>query len=199
MHVCSTKMFFRYFWLSPSLFLFVVSGLHQDPSFVNSDLLLSLCAVQFLRAVWTYFLCLRSKVSPCSWQVYSCDTEGYYTSFHMDSGLKTLKEEEIGSGFSLPPTPLHSTSALSNCSSGRGSASLAQLTAESEYELFGKGSTSTTASSAGTVCTTLLADHSRGGDNSLGSDRSLSKGPTVPERKSSLVSAFYLFVCSSEF
>ncbi|XP_034244211.1 uncharacterized protein LOC117646937 [Thrips palmi] len=118
--------------------------------------------------------------------VYSCDTEGYYTSFHMDSGLKTLKEEEVGSGFSLPPTPLHSTSALSNCSSGRGSASLAQLTAESEYELFGKGSTSTTASSAGTVCTTLLADHSRGGDNSLGSDRSLSKGPAVPERKSSL-------------
>lgn len=104
----------------------------------------------------------------------------------MDSGLKTLKEEELGSGFSLPPTPLHSTSALSNCSSGRGSASLAQLTAESEYELFGKGSTSTTASSAGTVCTTLLADHSRGGDN--GSDRSLCKGPAVPERKSSLVS-----------
>lgn len=118
--------------------------------------------------------------------VYSCDTEGYYTSFHMDSGLKTLKEEEVGSGLSLPPTPLHSTSALSNCSSGRGSASLAQLTAESEYELFGKGSTSTTASSAGTVCTTLLVDNSRGGDSSLGSDRSLSKGPAVPERKSSL-------------
>ncbi|XP_052122248.1 uncharacterized protein LOC113211338 isoform X2 [Frankliniella occidentalis] len=119
--------------------------------------------------------------------VYSCDTEGYYTSFHMDSGLKTLKEEEVGAGLSLPATPMHSTSALSNCSSGRGSASLAQLTAESEYELFGKGSTSTTASSAGTVCTTLLVDNSRGGDNSLGSDRSLSsKGPAVPERKSSL-------------
>ncbi|KAK3914330.1 Nance-Horan syndrome protein [Frankliniella fusca] len=117
--------------------------------------------------------------------VYSCDTEGYYTSFHMDSGLKTLKEEEVGTGLSLPATPMHSTSALSNCSSGRGSASLAQLTAESEYELFGKGSTSTTASSAGTVCTTLLVDNSRG-DNSHGSDRSLSKGPAVPERKSSL-------------
>ncbi|KAJ1521182.1 hypothetical protein ONE63_002872 [Megalurothrips usitatus] len=118
--------------------------------------------------------------------VYSCDTEGYYTSFHMDSGLKTLKEEEVGTGLSLPPTPMHSTSALSNCSSGRGSASLAQLTAESEYELFGKGSTSTTASSAGTVCTTLLADHSKSCDNSIGSNRSLSKGPAVPERKSSL-------------
>lgn len=106
----------------------------------------------------------------------------------MDSGLKTLKEEEVGTGFSLPPTPMHSTSALSNCSSGRGSASLAQLTAESEYELFGKGSTSTTASSAGTVCTTLLVDNSRGGNNSNGSDRSLCKGPAVPERKSSLVS-----------
>lgn len=25
--------------------------------------------------------------------VYSCDAEGYYTSFHIDSGLKTLKVE----------------------------------------------------------------------------------------------------------
>ncbi|XP_077297242.1 NHS actin remodeling regulator GUK-holder isoform X2 [Arctopsyche grandis] len=99
---------------------------------------------------------------------FSCDTEGYYTSFHMDSGLKTLKEEEI----SLPITPLHTTSTFSN-SSGNQTVS----TAESEYELFGKGSTSTTTSSAGTVCTTLLA---------AGSDRSLVLGPTVPERKSSL-------------
>lgn len=91
--------------------------------------------------------------------VYSCDTEGYYTSFHMDSGLKTLKEED------LPSSPLQSATALSNC------------TAENEYELFGKGSTSTTTSSAGTVCTTLRASES---------NRSLIIGPAVPERKSSL-------------
>ncbi|XP_023933793.2 uncharacterized protein LOC112042852 [Bicyclus anynana] len=98
---------------------------------------------------------------------FSCDTEGYYTSFHMDSGLKTLKEEEMS-----PSTPLHTTTALSNSSNSQ------NLTAENEYELFGKGSTSTTTSSAGTVCTTLMA-----GD----SDRSsLIIGPTVPERKSSL-------------
>lgn len=97
---------------------------------------------------------------------FSCDTEGYYTSFHMDSGLKTLKEEEI-----TPCTPLHTTNALSNSSNSQ------NLTAENEYELFGKGSTSTTTSSAGTVCTTLMA---------AGSDRSLVLGPTVPERKSSL-------------
>lgn len=99
---------------------------------------------------------------------FSCDTEGYYTSFHMDSGLKTLKEEEI----SLPITPLHTTSTFSTSSGNQNTS-----TAESEYELFGKGSTSTTTSSAGTVCTTLLA---------AGSDRSLVSGPTVPERKSSL-------------
>ncbi|KAG7307796.1 hypothetical protein JYU34_006391 [Plutella xylostella] len=97
---------------------------------------------------------------------FSCDTEGYYTSFHMDSGLKTLKEEDIS-----PSTPMHTSNALSNSSNSQ------TLTAESEYELFGKGSTSTTTSSAGTVCTTLMA---------AGSDRSLIIGPTVPERKSSL-------------
>lgn len=97
--------------------------------------------------------------------VYSCDTEGYYTSFHMDSGLKTLKEEDS------PATPLHSTTVFSSSSSGN------TLTAENEYELFGKGSTSTTASSAGTVCTTFKASGSR---------RSLILGPAVPERKSSL-------------
>ncbi|XP_063533407.1 mucin-2 [Cydia strobilella] len=95
---------------------------------------------------------------------FSCDTEGYYTSFHMDSGLKTLKEEEIS-----PSTPMHISNALSN--------STGSQTAENEYELFGKGSTSTTTSSAGTVCTTLMA---------AGSDRSLVIGPKVPERKSSL-------------
>lgn len=100
--------------------------------------------------------------------VYSCDTEGYYTSFHMDSGLKTLKEEELNN----PMTPLHTTSAFSN-SSGNSTV----LTAENEYELFGKGSTSTTTSSAGTVCTTLRA---------ADSNRSLMVGPAVPERKSSL-------------
>lgn len=97
--------------------------------------------------------------------VYSCDTEGYYTSFHMDSGLKTLKEED------LPCTPLHSTSAFSSSSNNT------VLTAENEYELFGKGSTSTTTSSAGTVCTTLRASES---------NRSLNGCPAVPERKSSL-------------
>lgn len=91
--------------------------------------------------------------------MYSCDTEGYYTSFHLDSGLKTLREEE-------PCTPLHSTSALS-VNSGTNNQS-----AESEYELFGKGSTSTTASSAGTVCTTLLVP----------------PAPSVPERTSSQLS-----------
>ncbi|KAI4459646.1 wasp-1 [Holotrichia oblita] len=98
--------------------------------------------------------------------VYSCDTEGYYTSFHMDSGLKTLKEEDG------PATPLHSTTTFSNSSSSN-----VGLSAENEYELFGRGSTSTTTSSAGTVCTTLRASES---------SRSLSYGPAVPERKSSL-------------
>lgn len=97
---------------------------------------------------------------------FSCDTEGYYTSFHMDSGLKTLKEEDV-----IPSTPMHTSNALSNSSNSQ------TMTAENEYELFGKGSTSTTTSSAGTVCTTLMA---------AGSDRSLIIGPTVPERKSSL-------------
>lgn len=91
--------------------------------------------------------------------MYSCDTEGYYTSFHLDSGLKTLREED-------PLPALHSTSALSG---SRGNT----LTADSEYELFGKGSTSTTASSAGTVCTTLL----------------LPPAPSVPERVGSQLSA----------
>lgn len=97
--------------------------------------------------------------------VYSCDTEGYYTSFHVDSGLKTLKEEDI----SLPSTPLQVTSAFQSPDRN--------LSAENEYELFGKGSTSTTTSSAGTVCTTLMAS---------GSQRSLLNVPAVPERKSSL-------------
>lgn len=101
---------------------------------------------------------------------YSCDTEGYYTSFHIDSGLKTLKEEE-------PITPLHTSSALSSTNSFGSSSNKTVLSAENEYELFGKGSTSTTASSAGTVCTTLMT---------AGSDRCLIHGPAVPERKSSL-------------
>ncbi|KAL1375419.1 hypothetical protein pipiens_000703, partial [Culex pipiens pipiens] len=100
--------------------------------------------------------------------VYSCDTEGYYTSFHVDSGLKTLKEEE-------PATPLHSTTALSSTTSFESSGNQTVISPENEYELFGKGSTSTTTSSAGTICT-VLADGQR---NSL-------IGPAVPERKSSL-------------
>ncbi|XP_055551773.1 uncharacterized protein LOC129734079 [Wyeomyia smithii] len=100
--------------------------------------------------------------------VYSCDTEGYYTSFHVDSGLKTLKEEE-------PATPLHSTTALSSTTSFESSGNQTVISPENEYELFGKGSTSTTTSSAGTICT-VLADGQR---NSI-------IGPAVPERKSSL-------------
>ncbi|XP_020287129.1 uncharacterized protein LOC109856368 [Pseudomyrmex gracilis] len=76
--------------------------------------------------------------------VYSCDTEGYYTSFHMDSGLKTLREEEP-----MPQSPLTKSNDI-------GSDPTSPVV-ENEYELFGRGSTSTTTSSAGTVCTALLA------------------------------------------
>lgn len=100
--------------------------------------------------------------------VYSCDTEGYYTSFHMDSGLKTLKEEE-------PPTPLHNSQNLSSTTSFESSGNQTVISPENEYELFGRGSTSTTTSSAGTICTVVLpGDFER---NSV---------PQVPERKSSL-------------
>lgn len=101
---------------------------------------------------------------------YSCDTEGYYTSFHVDSGLKTLKEEE-------PVTPLQSCSALSSSNSCDTSMNQTILSAENEYEIFGRGSTSTTTSSAGTVCTTLLATDNESNNNQV---------PAVPERKSSL-------------
>lgn len=113
--------------------------------------------------------------------MYSCDTEGYFTSFHVDSGLKTLKEEET-----LTAVPaLISTSALINESSvsssiGDSLHSMSRTTnsiSDSDYELFGKGSTSTTASSAGTVCTTLLGSLS---------NNSLVETPVAPERKSSL-------------
>lgn len=96
--------------------------------------------------------------------VYSCDTEGYYTSFHVDSGLKTLKEEE-------PMTPNHSSTALSSTNSFESSGNMTVISPECEYEVFGKGST-TTSSSAGTVCTAVMH---------FDSDR-----PSVPERKSSL-------------
>ncbi|KYN06745.1 Wiskott-Aldrich syndrome protein family member 3 [Cyphomyrmex costatus] len=76
--------------------------------------------------------------------VYSCDTEGYYTSFHVDSGLKTLREEEP-----MPQSPLTKTNDV-------GSDPTSPIV-ENEYELFGRGSTSTTTSSAGTVCTALMA------------------------------------------
>lgn len=74
--------------------------------------------------------------------VYSCDTEGYYTSFHVDSGLKTLREE-----------PFESTNSSGNITVCAAQISTLALSCENEYELFGKGSTSTTASSAGTICT----------------------------------------------
>lgn len=109
--------------------------------------------------------------------MYSCDTEGYFTSFHVDSGLKTLKEEETN----IVPALL-STSALlpidgSNISSNIGdSLSRTTISVDSDYEVFGKGSTSTTASS-GTVCTALLGSLS---------NNSLVEMPVAPERKSSL-------------
>lgn len=106
--------------------------------------------------------------------MYSCDTEGYFTSFHVDSGLKTLKEEET-----VPA--MISTSALINDSSISSSIgdsmSRTTISMDSDYELFGKGSTSTTASSAGTVCTALLGSLS---------NNSLVETPIAPERKSSL-------------
>ncbi|XP_054002056.1 mucin-4 isoform X1 [Hylaeus anthracinus] len=76
--------------------------------------------------------------------VYSCDTEGYYTSFHVDSGLKTLREEEP-----VPQSPLTKSNDISSDPTSP--------IVENEYELFGRGSTSTTTSSAGTVCTALMA------------------------------------------
>ncbi|XP_062126495.1 LOW QUALITY PROTEIN: uncharacterized protein LOC133839156 [Drosophila sulfurigaster albostrigata] len=99
---------------------------------------------------------------------YSCDTEGYYTSFHMDSGLRTLKEEEP------PMTPLQQSLHTSSYSFGSQS-NQTVLNAENEYELYGRGSTSTTTSSAGTVCTTLML-------NAV----NCVTGPDVPERSSSL-------------
>lgn len=76
--------------------------------------------------------------------VYSCDTEGYYTSFHVDSGLKTLREEDPA-----PQCPLMKSNDVSSDPTSP--------VVENEYELFGRGSTSTTTSSAGTVCTALMA------------------------------------------
>jgi len=99
---------------------------------------------------------------------YSCDTEGYYTSFHMDSGLRTLKEEEPSP---MPGIPLQTSLHTSSYSFGSQS-NQTVLNAESEYELFGRGSTSTTTSSAGTVCTALMSG--------------AVSGPDVPERSSSL-------------
>lgn len=60
-------------------------------------------------------------------------------------------------------SPLHSTSALTP--------SFQSSSAESEYDIFGRGSTSTTASSAGTVCTSLMVSP-----------------PNVPERSCSMLS-----------
>lgn len=82
--------------------------------------------------------------------MYSCDTEGYFTSFHVDSGLKTLKEEETMTVPALVSTSAFGTTSLNS------SMSRTTLSVESDYELFGRGSTSTTASSAGTVCTALM-------------------------------------------
>lgn len=101
--------------------------------------------------------------------VYSCDTEGYYTSFHVDSGLKTLREEEP----LLPQSPLTKTNEIQSDPT--------TPIVENEYELFGRGSTSTTTSSAGTVCTTLMA------------------APPPPERKSSLTVVAMVRCCGWTF
>jgi len=62
----------------------------------------------------------------------------------MDSGLKTLREEEP-----VPQSPLIKSNDISSDPTSP--------VVENEYELFGRGSTSTTTSSAGTVCTALMA------------------------------------------
>lgn len=104
--------------------------------------------------------------------MYSCDTEGYFTSFHVDSGLKTLKEEE-----NVVPAMLSTSALLPIDGSGiTDSLSRTTISVDSDYELFGKGSTSTTASS-GTVCSALLGSLS---------NNSLVEVPVAPERKSSL-------------
>lgn len=125
---------------------------------------------------------------------YSCDTEGYYTSFHMDSGLRTLKEEEINMnnfqiGAMTGGAAMLNNGTLNNgnnsqLSFGSNSQQTLMATAENEYELFGKGSTSTTTSSAGTVCTTLMAHN--GAEQSSLNNSLISCGPEVPERISSL-------------
>ncbi|XP_061395090.1 serine-rich adhesin for platelets [Musca vetustissima] len=120
---------------------------------------------------------------------YSCDTEGYYTSFHMDSGLRTLKEEEINmSNFQIGGHPLNASifgQQQQQQQQSSFSSSPQTLMAENEYELFGRGSTSTTTSSAGTVCTTLMA-HNSGAEQSSLNNSLASCGPEVPERVSSL-------------
>lgn len=80
---------------------------------------------------------------------YSCDTEGYYTSFHIDSGLKTLKEEQsVYTSFNTSIDAIFHGNSPAN-------------SAENEYELFGRGSTSTTNSSATTIITNLIHENSR--------------------------------------
>lgn len=78
---------------------------------------------------------------------YSCDTEGYYTSFHIDSGLKTLKEEQsVYTSFNTSIDAIfHGNSPVNSI--------------ENEYELFGRGSTSTTTSSATTIITNLVHEN----------------------------------------
>lgn len=108
--------------------------------------------------------------------VYSCDTEGYYTSFHMDSGLKTLREEELAAAAIIINGSISANNSSNNTlkstdiNLNQMSLSNPNAIVENEYELFGRGSTSTTTSSAGTVCTTLMA----------------AAPPAPPERKSSL-------------
>ncbi|XP_057376794.1 serine-rich adhesin for platelets-like [Daphnia carinata] len=95
--------------------------------------------------------------------LYSCDAEGYYTSFHIDSGLKTLKEGQSDGSLHKNRTSVtveketNGSDRSSGMSSASGGSTCGQAmvvaTPENEYELFGKGSTlsSATTSSAGTV------------------------------------------------
>uniref|UniRef100_A0A1A9W725 WASP family protein member n=1 Tax=Glossina brevipalpis TaxID=37001 RepID=A0A1A9W725_9MUSC len=118
---------------------------------------------------------------------YSCDTEGYYTSFHMDSGLRTLKEEDVCmANFQQGSQPLSLCSYAQDYNSSANN-SQQTLIAENEYELFGHGSTSTTTSSAGTVCTTLVGNNT-GAELNL-NNSGTSCGPELPERVSSLRSS----------
>lgn len=93
---------------------------------------------------------------------YSCDTEGYYTSFHIDSGLKTLKEEQsVYTSFNTSIDAIFHGNSSSN-------------SIENDYEVFGRGSTSTTTSSATTIITNLVQHSNLEDDTNTQMERSYS-------------------------